>query len=134
MTANLIDASDSELEAEQRRRARARHAGLCDACGEWHDEPSCGNPRHGAAASEWYRRWHFESWSSSYLNARPAGSTTSRALERLELVQPGTRDFTPWGLFIYRTAKARSDQARRELAAKGIDVKHSCSRRHERHH
>ncbi|HVI04131.1 MAG TPA: hypothetical protein VM869_35815 [Enhygromyxa sp.] len=46
------------------------------------------------------------------------GSKTRRALERLELVQPGTRDFTPWGLFIYRTAKARSDQARRELAAK----------------
>lgn len=42
-------------------------------------------------------------------------SHTRRALERAELVVPGLRDFTPWGLFVYRCAASRKAD---ELAAK----------------
>jgi hypothetical protein len=34
-------------------------------------------------------------------------SSTRRALETAELVEPGSRSFTPWGAFVYRVARAR---------------------------
>jgi hypothetical protein len=34
-------------------------------------------------------------------------SSTRRALEGAELVEPGARYFTPWGLFVFRVALSR---------------------------
>lgn len=38
-------------------------------------------------------------------------SNIRRALERAEIVKPGSRSFTPWGLFMLRAAQARKREA-----------------------
>jgi hypothetical protein len=68
MAIDLMGVESGALRRELDRRSRAADAGKCDACGAWHDEPTCGNPRHGDAASMWYRRWKLEH-GSSYLQA-----------------------------------------------------------------
>ena len=74
----LIAFTDAELRRELDRRYAARTAGKCDACGRWHDEESCGSERHGAAASQWHRRWLFE-YGSSYLMAYKDGDQGIRS-------------------------------------------------------
>ncbi len=88
----LLAYSAAELAAELTRRQRAIAAGLCDACGAWHEDPTCGSPRHGDAASVWYRRWQFE-WGSGYLTAHRLGG--ERTYVSVSRYGTDVRLFTP---------------------------------------
>jgi hypothetical protein len=52
---------------------------------------------------------HNDGWPRIRVDTR---SDTRRALEVARIIEPGSRDFTPWGLFVYTTAKAA--EARRQ--------------------
>lgn len=78
---SLLEISDSDIRNELDRRTRERDGGKCDACLKWYDEPSCGNPRHSAASTYWYKKWKWDH-GSSYLTVEKHDSEYSMTISR----------------------------------------------------